>query len=88
VNISKTGLLIEDIPAKVNEDAGLLIINMSTGKSTFNFQARPRWVSEQSHMKSMGMRISGSSTDWLNFAGEMDTGSRPSQQDARELHRI
>lgn len=67
VDISQTGLLLDDVPKKLNNQSKKLTVIVSTEGKNFKILAIPKWVSENNYSKSMGIEILNAPSAWSDF---------------------
>lgn len=66
-DISHCGLLLDNIPKKLNNQARKLTVIVSANGKNFRMLAIPKWVGENNRSKSMGIEILNPSPKWSNF---------------------
>ena len=66
-DISHYGLLLDDIPNKLNDQAMKLTVIVSANGKNFKMIAIPKWVDENNRSKSMGIEILNPSPKWSDF---------------------
>jgi hypothetical protein len=67
-NISRLGMLLDDIPQKLRKSQGIkLSITVSAQGKDFKMQVEPKWVSGNEFPK-MGLAIIDPPLDWTLFA--------------------
>ncbi len=67
-NISRTGILLTDIPEEFDTRGEELSIIVSGKGKDFKLLVVPKWVSEDNSKKRMGMVIPNAPIDWTVFA--------------------
>ncbi|MFT5699411.1 MAG: hypothetical protein ACI8ZB_002269 [Desulforhopalus sp.] len=66
-NISDSGLAISDVSPELDSQAELLSITMSLDGRTYRLRAFPRWISEDDHYKTIGVRVISAPRNWYKF---------------------
>ncbi len=72
-DISHYGMLLDDVPKKLNTQAKKLTLIVSTDRTNIKILAIPKWFSENNQSKSMGIEIINASSDWTNFVRKHET---------------
>ena len=67
-NISRFGLLLNDIPQKLISQGKKLSLIVATKGKIFKLQVEPKWVSENNFEKKMGVAILDPPLSWTMFA--------------------
>jgi hypothetical protein len=71
VNISEIGVLLEDVPKKINSHAkSFSLIIFAKGKN-FKVLAQSQWVQESDNTKNLGLNIFETNLDWINFINKL-----------------
>jgi hypothetical protein len=71
-DISQHGILLTDIPNKLDDQARKLSIVVSGNGKNFKMQATPRWTSEQGANKKIGVELVDIPFDWTQFVNELE----------------
>jgi hypothetical protein len=71
-NISRFGILLEDIPNKLNGQAENLSIVISANNRNFKVSGIAQWVSEDRYRKKMGVKILDAPWNWTEFVRECE----------------
>lgn len=67
-NISRLGMLLNDIPQRLKSQGKILSIIVSAKGKNFKMQVEPKWVDENKSEKKMGLAILDPPLDWTLFA--------------------
>jgi hypothetical protein len=67
-NISRLGMLFNNIPQRLNNQGKKLSIIVSTKGKHFKMQVEPKWIDENKSEKKMGVAILDPPLDWILFA--------------------
>ncbi len=67
-NISRLGMLLNDIPQKPKSQENKLSISVSTKGKVFKMQVEPKWVNLSKSEKKMGLAILDPPMDWTVYA--------------------
>jgi len=67
-NISRLGILLNDIPQKLNSRGNTLSITVSTKGKYFKMQVEPKWFSGNTSERKMGVEILDPPLEWTLFA--------------------
>ena len=71
VNISETGVLIEDIPKTINHHVNPLSLVISTKRNNFKVLAQSKWVKETNNTKNLGLKFLETNLDWIMFFNKL-----------------
>lgn len=71
-DISRYGILLDDIPNKLNNQAKKLTVVVSAKGKNFKLLVTPKWVSEKKKCKSIGLEILNVTSDWLDFVRNLE----------------
>ncbi len=66
-NISRLGMLLNDIPQGLKNQGKKLSIIVSAKGKNFKMQVEPKWVSENKSEKKMGVTILDPPVDWTVY---------------------
>ncbi len=66
-DISRFGVLLDDIPKKFNDQSATLSIVISGNSKSFKIQGKSKWVNEGNLRKKMGIQILDSPSSWTAF---------------------
>ena len=66
-DISRCGMLLDDVPKKLNHQLKKLTVVVSTNKKTFKMLAIPKWGRENNHRKLIGIEIISAPSVWTDF---------------------
>jgi hypothetical protein len=66
-DISRFGLALDDIPAKINSHAQRLTVIVDGQGGHFKLKISPRWETDAGRQKLIGGRIEQSSLAWTDF---------------------
>ena len=72
VNISEIGLLLNDVPAKINHQAKTLSLVVTTKGKNFKVLVQSKWVQEVSNTKNLGLKILETNLDWITFVNKLE----------------
>jgi len=73
-NVSRYGMLLNDIPQKINNHAMSLSIAVSVNGIIFKkMKGIPRWVSQNNVRKKMGIHILDATSSWIVFVKNFET---------------
>lgn len=78
IDISRFGLLLDDISSRFNDKASNVSIVVSAKGRSFKMMATSKWVDEENHKKRVGIKILNAPWDWTEFVME----SEPSEGEA------
>jgi len=70
-NISEVGMLIEDVPSRINHHAKNLSVVVSANGKNFKFLAHPRWVEKSRSTKILGLKIQDPERGWHIFVSKL-----------------
>jgi len=73
VDVSRTGIRLEDIPQRFNDHATELSIVVSVKDKYFKLQGAPRWSNGNAISKKMGVKILISPPGWKAFVKTFET---------------
>jgi hypothetical protein len=74
-DVSRSGMLLDDIPKKFNGEATRLSIVLSVNGIYFKkMQGIPKWVSGNNLKKRMGIHIPKASPSWTVFVKNLEPG--------------
>lgn len=71
-DISRFGLLLDDIPSRFNEKANNLSIVVSAKSRNFKMMAMSKWVDQEDYKKRVGLKIMNAPWDWTEFVMECE----------------
>jgi len=66
-NVSRVGLLLTDIPKKLNNQVEKLSVIVSAKGKDFKLLVEPKWMSGNNSGKKMGLAIIDAPLDWTVF---------------------
>ena len=66
-DISRCGMLLDDVPKKLNHKLKKLTVVVSTNKKNFKISAIPKWGRENNHRKLIGVEIINAPSGWIDF---------------------
>jgi len=73
-DVSRYGILLNDIPKKINEQAASLSITNSVNGIIFKkMKGIPTWVSENKFRKKIGVHIPAPTSSWIAFVKNFET---------------
>lgn len=83
-NLSRFGLCMNDLPAKLDQKAKRLSIVVSGHGKNFKMVGRPRWTEAGKYKKNVGVEIVNAPWGWTEFVMSME----PKEADpwATEIH--
>ena len=85
-NVSRHGVQIHSIPSKIKKQANALSILISVN-GVLNFKKMrgiPRWVTENTDRKKMGIQITDASSSWTVFVKNFESKETDSRADGYE----
>lgn len=71
-NLSRFGLGMTDLPAKLDSNQRLSIVISGHGRN-FKMLVKPRWAQKESMQKSVGVEIMNAPWGWTEFIMQMET---------------
>lgn len=71
-NLSRVGLCMNDLPAKLDQNARRLSIVVSGHGKNFKMVATPRWTEEGKYKKNIGVEIINAPWGWTEFVMSME----------------
>ncbi len=71
-DISRVGLLLDDISRRFNDQVNNLSIVVSTKGRNFKMLATSKWVDEENYTKRVGIKILNAPWDWTEFVMECE----------------
>lgn len=80
VNISHSGIVIEEVSSKVNHREGPLTLNVSLNGQSYLLRAIPRWVSDNKNKKTIGMKIFSVPRNWFKFVDDLQLNTQDKAQ--------
>jgi hypothetical protein len=72
INISETGVLLEDVPQKINHHAKSLSLIVSAKGKNYKVLTQSKWAYETNNTKSLGLNILETNLDWINFVHKVE----------------
>ena len=85
-NVSRCGILLDNIPKKINEQATRLSMVVSVNGINFKkMQGIPRWISGSDSRKKLGIHIPNASTSWTAFVKNIEP--KPNITQATTTHK-
>jgi hypothetical protein len=71
-NISRRGMLLHDIPQKLDDQAKKLSLGISGNGGNFKMQSIPKWASGDGLGKKLGIELVNIPHNWTQFVMELE----------------